>query len=67
MPAVIPAVIVADAIEVPTPVGLVALIITAVAVIGIGWIWRSTQPTPLTPGPATMDLGAEPPAIAAPS
>ena len=65
MPAVMPAAIVADAIEVPTPVGLVALTITAVAVIGIGWIWRSTQPTPLASGPATTDLGGERPAIVA--
>lgn len=57
------AAIVADAIEISTGAGLVALLITAAAIAVIYVRWQATRPTTLKPGSATMDLGGERPAI----
>lgn len=55
--------IIANATQVSTPIGVLAVLITAAAFAGIGWLWRSTAPTRLAPGPAGLDLGDERPAI----
>lgn len=55
--------IVANASQVSTPIGVLAVVITAVAFVGIGWLWRATAPTRLTPGPTSLGLGDERPAI----
>jgi hypothetical protein len=44
-------------------VGFVALAVAVAALVAVGWPWRSTAPTRVNPGPATMELRDETPAL----
>ncbi len=48
----------------PAPVAsAVALAIALVCGVGVLWVWSSTRPRKVSPGPSTMELGDETPAL----
>lgn len=55
----------ANAVEISTPVGVVALAVSALAVAGIAWMWKRTRPAPIQPSDAGIDLADERPAVVA--
>ena len=57
------AVMLADAWDVSTVAGTAALAVAVAAAVVLALLWRSTAPTRIEPGPATMDLGDETPAL----
>ena len=52
-----------DVWVVSTGAGLAAVVYVVVAFAGIVWVWNSTRPRRVTPGPDTMDLRDETPAV----
>ena len=53
----------AGAWDVNPAVGLLVLAFAVGGLLAIGWLWRSTAPTRISPGPATMELRDEHPAL----
>ncbi len=49
--------------DVAPVLGVVVLAIALAGLVAMGWLWRSTAPTRVEPGPATMDLREERPAL----
>lgn len=53
----------AEAWDIGTPAGFVALVLSAGALVALGLLWQSTAPRRVTAAASTMELRDEPPAV----
>ena len=53
----------ANALDVSTGAGLAVLVVAIAAFLGLVWVWASTRPKRVRPGPPVMELREETPAV----
>ena len=52
-----------NALDVSTGAGVAALAVAVIALLGLVWVWNSTRPKRVRPGPPVMELREETPAV----
>lgn len=50
-------------LDIATPIGAAVLAVAVLALLGVAVLWRSTKPPKVRPGPPTMELRVETPAL----